>query len=164
MGLVSFLVKLSSPGPIFYSQKRVGKDGKIFTLYKFRTMVQDAEDLAGFEPAGREDERVTKVGRWLRRSRLDELPQVVNVLKGQMSLVGPRPENLYRVRLHKALRQLRLSIRPGITGLAQVRSFYDLHPRHKIKYDYLYIQRRSLLLNLYILARTIPVLVTKKGW
>jgi lipopolysaccharide/colanic/teichoic acid biosynthesis glycosyltransferase len=80
-----------------------------------------------------------------------------------MSLVGPRPENLYRVGKHKALQELRLAVKPGLTGLAQIRSFYDLNPNHKKKYDYLYIQRRSLLLNLYILAKTIPIVLLKKG-
>lgn len=161
--LISLLIKLTSPGLILYKQQRVGKDGKIFTLYKFRTMVKDAEKMAGFSPATENDPRVTKVGRFLRDTRLDEIPQLVNVILGQMSLVGPRPENLYRLENHKALQSLRLAVKPGLTGLAQIRSFYDLKPRHKIKYDYLYIQRRSLLLNLYILAKTIPVMLLKKG-
>jgi lipopolysaccharide/colanic/teichoic acid biosynthesis glycosyltransferase len=161
--LISVFIKLSSSGPILYTQERAGKDGKVFTLYKFRTMVQEAEN-SSLEPALENDSRVTGVGKWLRMTRLDELPQLLNVLKGQMSLVGPRPENLYRVGEHKALQGLRLAVRPGITGLAQIRSYYDLHPNHKIKYDYLYIQRRSLLLNLYILAKTIPVVLLKKGW
>jgi lipopolysaccharide/colanic/teichoic acid biosynthesis glycosyltransferase len=100
----------------------------------------------------------------LRQTRLDELPQLYNVLKGDMSLVGPRPENVYRVKLHKALQGLRLSVKPGLTGLAQIRSFYDLKPPKKIKYDYLYIQKRNLFLNLYILMKTIPVIFSKKGW
>ena len=162
--LVSLLIKITSPGPILYKQKRVGKDGKIFTLYKFRTMIQDAERTVGPVLASRDDPRVTKTGRILRRTRLDELPQLFNVLRGDMSLVGPRPERPHFVKRHKSLREIRLAVRPGLTGLAQIRSFYDLHPKHKIKYDYLYIQRRSLLLNLYILAKTIPVVFSKKGW
>jgi exopolysaccharide biosynthesis polyprenyl glycosylphosphotransferase len=162
--LIALLIKLTSRGPVLYKQPRAGKDGKIFTLYKFRTMIPDAEELSGLAPARRDDPRITKVGKWLRRTRLDELPQLLNVIKGQMSLVGPRPENLYRVDAHKGLQGLRLAVRPGITGLAQIRSFYDLNPKHKIKYDYLYIQQRSFLLNLYILAKTIPVIFSKKGW
>jgi lipopolysaccharide/colanic/teichoic acid biosynthesis glycosyltransferase len=161
--LTAILIKLTSEGPILYKQQRVGKDGKVFTLYKFRTMVKQAEKLSGFLPAVENDLRITKLGWWLRKTRLDELPQLINVLKNQMSLVGPRPENLYRVGEHKALQELRLAVKPGMTGLAQIRSFYDLNPKHKIKYDYLYIQRRSLLLNLYILAMTIPVVLLKKG-
>ena len=87
-----------------------------------------------------------------------------NILHGKMSLVGPRPENYYRVKLHPALQGLRLSVKPGLTGLAQIRTHYDLHPRHKTKYDYLYIQRRSVLLNVYILLKTIPVVFSKTGW
>jgi len=162
--IIPVLIRITSPGPILYKQKRVGKDGEIFTLYKFRTMVNDAEKLSGLAPARVDDSRVTPIGRVLRRARLDELPQLLNVLKGEMSLVGPRPENLYRVEIHKGLQGVRLAVKPGITGLAQIRSFYDLKPRHKIRYDYLYIQRRSLQLNLYILAKTVPVVLSKKGW
>ena len=164
MVLISLLIKLTSPGPVIYKQHRVGKDGKTFILYKFRTMAKDAEKIAGFSPATENDPRITRIGKWLRKTRLDELPQLRNVIKGQMSLVGPRPENLYRVETHKALQSLRLAVKPGLTGLAQIRSFYDLHPKHKVKYDFLYIQRRSLLLNIYILLQTIPVVFSRKGW
>jgi lipopolysaccharide/colanic/teichoic acid biosynthesis glycosyltransferase len=164
MFLIALLIKTSSPGPVIYRQQRAGKDGNVFTLYKFRTMINDAEKISGFLPATENDPRITKPGVWLRRIRFDELPQLFNILLGDMSLVGPRPENLCRVGEHKALRGLRLAVKPGLTGLAQIRSFYDLHPQQKIKYDYLYIQRRSLLLNLYILAKTIPVIFSKKGW
>ena len=161
---ISLLIKIFSPGPLFYKQKRVGKDGKIFTLYKFRTMVKDAEKELGPVLASRNDPRVTKVGRILRKTRLDEFPQLLNVLRGDMSLVGPRPERPHFVKQHKALHELRLVVKPGLTGLAQIRSFYDLKPRHKIKYDYLYIQKRSLLLNLYILMLTVPTIFSRKGW
>jgi lipopolysaccharide/colanic/teichoic acid biosynthesis glycosyltransferase len=126
-------------------------------------MINDAEKQLGPVLATENDPRVTKVGRFLRDTRLDEIPQLLNVILGQMSLVGPRPERPYFVKRHKALMEIRLAVRPGLTGLAQVRNAYDLHPNHKIKYDYLYIQRRSLLLNLYILAKTIPVVLLKKG-
>ncbi len=162
--LIFLLIKITSPGSILYKQERVGKDGKVFTLYKFRTMVKDAEKRVGPILASRDDPRITKVGKLLRTTRLDELPQLYNVLRGDMSLVGPRPERPHFVKLHKSLRELRLTVRPGITGLAQIRSFYDLKPTHKIKYDYLYIQQRSLLLNLYTLAKTIPVIFSRKGW
>ncbi len=162
--VISLLIKITSPGPVLYKQKRVGKDGKVFTLYKFRTMIENAEKKVGPVLASREDPRVTKVGKILRTTRLDELPQLLNVLRGEMSLVGPRPERLHFVKQHKALHELRLAVKPGLTGLAQIRSFYDLKPQHKIKYDYLYIQRRNLLLNLYILIKTIPIVLSKKGW
>lgn len=162
--LISLLIKITSPGPVLYKQKRVGKDGKVFTLYKLRTMIENAEKKGGPVLASQEDPRVTKVGKILRRTRLDELPQLLNVLRGEMSLVGPRPERLHFVKQHKVLHELRLAVKPGLTGLAQIRSFYDLKPQHKIKYDYLYIQRRNLSLNLYILIKTIPILLSKKGW
>jgi len=164
MLLISILIKLTSPGSVLYKQQRVGKDGKTFILYKFRTMVKDAEKMSGFTPATTDDPRITKVGKLLRRLRLDELPQLFNILQGKMSLVGPRPENLYQVGKHKSLQGLRLAVKPGLTGLAQVNNFYDLHPKHKIKYDYLYIQRRTLGLNLKIMLQTIPVIFSKKGW
>lgn len=164
MLVVAVAIKLTSPGPILYRQERVGKGGKLFALYKFRTMIQDAEKHVGPVWAAKDDARVTPVGRILRRTRLDELPQLFNILKGDMSLVGPRPERPFFVERHKALQGVRLAVKPGLTGLAQVRSYYDLKPAHKVKYDYLYIQKRSLLLNIYILLQTIPVLFAKKGW
>ncbi|MHC5060942.1 MAG: sugar transferase [Planctomycetota bacterium] len=164
MFLVSLLNKLTSPGPVFYKQQRVGKDGKAFTLYKFRTMVNDAEKTIGPVLAEQDDPRITKMGKVLRTTRFDELPQLFNVLLGQMSLVGPRPERPHFVKLHKALQGLRLAVKPGLTGLAQIRNYYDLHPKHKIKYDYLYIQKRTLALNIKIMLQTIPVIFSKKGW
>jgi len=164
MAVAALAIKLSSPGPVFYRQQRVGRGGKLFELFKFRTMINDAEKHVGPVWASKDDGRVTRVGRILRRMRVDELPQLYNILRGDMSLVGPRPERPYFVERHKALQGARLAVKPGLTGLAQVRSFYDLKPAHKVRYDYLYIQNRSLLLNAYILLRTVPVLFTKKGW
>jgi lipopolysaccharide/colanic/teichoic acid biosynthesis glycosyltransferase len=160
----ALLIKLTSSGPVFYRQERVGQGGRLFTLCKFRTMIDDAEKDVGPVWAARDDDRVTPVGRILRRMRIDELPQIYNVLRGDMSLVGPRPERPFFVERHKALQGVRLVVKPGLTGLAQVRSFYDLKPAHKVRYDYLYIQNRSLFLNISILLRTIPVLFAKKGW
>jgi len=164
MVVTTALIKLTSRGPVLYRQERVGRRGRIFGLYKFRTMIEDAERHVGPVLASKDDERVTRVGRILRRTRLDELPQLYNILCGHMSLVGPRPERPFFVQRHKALQGIRLTVKPGLTGLAQVRSFYDLKPAHKVKYDYLYIQKRSLLLNIYILLQTIPVVFTKQGW
>ena len=162
--LFSILVKILSPGPILYKQERVGRQGRLFTLYKFRSMIEDAERHVGPVWADQEDDRVTSIGRVMRKMRIDELPQLINVLKGDMSLVGPRPERPFFVNRHKALQGVRLAVRPGLTGLAQIRAFYDLRPEHKLKYDYLYIQNRSLLLNLSILLKTIPVVIRKTGW
>lgn len=164
MLVVALLVRIFSSGTILYRQARVGKDGRIFTLYKFRTMVNNAEEHTGPVWAAEDDPRVTSIGRILRRTRLDELPQLFNVLWGDMSLVGPRPERPHFVKQHKVLQGIRLAVKPGLTGLAQVRSFYNLKPEHKIKYDYLYIRKRCLLLNLYVLLQTLPVIFSKKGW
>jgi lipopolysaccharide/colanic/teichoic acid biosynthesis glycosyltransferase len=164
MLVIALLIRIVCGGPTLYKQKRVGKNGKVFTLYKFRTMVNGAEEHTGPVWATEDDSRVTPIGSILRKTRLDELPQLFNVLRGDMSLVGPRPERPYFVSQHKALQGIRLTVKPGLTGLAQVRSFYNLKPDHKLRYDHLYIQRRSLLLNLYILLQTIPVILSKKGW
>lgn len=164
LAMTSFLIKVTSRGSIIYRQRRVGKKGKIFILYKFRTMVSNAEQKWGLLPASEGDERVTFIGKLLRKTHIDELPQLFNVLNGDMSLVGPRPENIYRVNLHTALQGIRLAVKPGITGLAQIRGLYDLKPDHKLKYDYLYIQSRSFRLNIYIILKTIPVLFRKSGW
>ena len=116
MLVATVLVKLSSAGPVLYKQNRVGERGRIFTLYKFRTMVNNAEKHTGPVWAAKDDDRVTPLGRIFRRARLDELPQLFNVLKGDMSLVGPRPERPYFVSRHKALQGVRLVVKPGITG------------------------------------------------
>jgi lipopolysaccharide/colanic/teichoic acid biosynthesis glycosyltransferase len=163
IAVASLLIKLSSPGAVLYKQVRVAKNGGIFTLYKFKTMIDNAEENSGPVWAAENDPRVTKIGRFLRDTRLDELPQLINVIKSDMSLVGPRPERPHFVKLHKSLRQIRLAVKPGLTGFAQIRSLYDLHPKHKARYDYLYIQKRSFLLNLYILTMTIPVMFSRRG-
>jgi len=163
IGLAALCIKLTSSGSVFYKQKRIAKDGKIFTLYKFRTMVHNAEHESGPVLAAKNDLRVTKIGRVLRETRIDEIPQLINVISGQMSLVGPRPERPHFVKCHQSLRETRLAVKPGVTGLAQIRNHYDLHPKHKIKYDALYIQRRSLVLNMYILYKTIFVVLSRKG-
>jgi len=164
MLLIGLVIKVFCGGPVLYKQKRVGINGNIFILYKFRTMRNGAEDHTGPVLAAKDDFRVTRIGRVLRQTRLDELPQLFNVLRGDMSLVGPRPERPFFVKQHKTLQGVRLAVKPGLTGLAQIRSFYDLKPDHKVRYDYLYIQKRSLLLNLYILLKTIPVIFCQKGW
>ncbi len=163
--VIVVLVRLSSPGPVIYRQRRVTRGGKLFLLYKFRTMVGNAERGTGPVLARPDDPRVTPIGRFLRRTRLDELPQLLNILRGDMSLVGPRPERPYFVRRHKELQGARLSVKPGLTGLAQINGCYDLKPRHKVRYDRLYIRKRSVWLNVYILLKTIPVVLWRRnGW
>ncbi len=166
---IGLLIRLTSPGPAIYRQQRVGQHGRIFTLYKFRTMYVDAEARTGPVWAAKDDPRVTPIGRWLRRWRLDEVPQFWNVLKGEMSLVGPRPERPYFV--EKLSREIPLynrrhRVKPGITGWAQVRWKYDSSlddVRQKVKFDLFYIENMSLRMDLKILFRTIYTMLAGKG-
>ena len=162
-------IKLTSPGPILYRQRRVGRDGVVFNCYKFRTMRADAEADIGPTWALDNDPRITPVGRFLRMSRLDEIPQLWNVLRGDMSLVGPRPE---RPEFVGGLRQeipyynLRHTVRPGITGWAQIRYKYGSSiedAREKLRYDLFYIKNMSLGLDLLVFLQTIKVILWAKG-
>ncbi len=161
--LVAILIWLDSRGPIFFLQERVGKKGRVFTLYKFRSMIPDAERDTGPVWAQPDDRRVTPLGRILRKLRIDEIPQFLNVLKGEMSLVGPRPERPYFVEQLKhevSFYARRLLVRPGITGWAQVRHRYDRSledVKEKIKYDLYYLENMSLTLDFKIVLRTILV-------
>jgi exopolysaccharide biosynthesis polyprenyl glycosylphosphotransferase len=162
-------VKLSSRGPVLYRQERVGLWGREFTIAKFRTMVKDAEKMTGPVWASEDDPRITRVGRFLRRTRLDELPQLWNVIKGDMALVGPRPERRFFVeslREKIPLYDSRHSVRPGLTGWAQVRHAYaasDDDARTKLSYELFYILNRSLTFYLTILMETVKVLVFQRG-
>jgi exopolysaccharide biosynthesis polyprenyl glycosylphosphotransferase len=167
--LISLLIKLTSPGPVLYRQKRVGRNGSVFTCYKFRTMRADAEADVGPTWAGDDDPRVTRVGRWLRLTRLDEVPQLWNVLRGDMGFVGPRPERpefvawLTREIPYYHLRHI---IRPGITGWAQVRYQYGAsleEAREKLKYDLYYIKNISLSLDLLIVSESAKTIVLGRG-
>ncbi|MGE5599091.1 MAG: exopolysaccharide biosynthesis polyprenyl glycosylphosphotransferase [Bacteroidota bacterium] len=163
--LAAVAIKLDSPGPVLYRQKRVGRGNKEFTIYKLRTMVQDAEK-DGPKWAERDDGRVTPVGRLLRLTRIDELPQFWNVLIGEMSLVGPRPERKCFVRefvKEDPRFAWRTMVKPGITGWAQVNGGYDLKPVEKLAYDLEYIQGFSLGLELKIILRTIGVIFRGDG-
>ncbi len=163
------VIKITSPGPAIYRQTRVGKDGKLFDLFKLRTMVIDAEDQTGPVWAKEDDPRITPFGKFLRKSRVDEIPQLVNVLLGQMSLIGPRPERPEFVdKLSREIvdYQKRLNVRPGITGLAQIKQSYDAtikDVRRKVKFDILYIKRMCFLTDLRILLGTISVVLTGRG-
>ena len=167
--ITSMLIKLTSKGPVLYSQIRVGKDGKHFNIYKFRTMKVDAEKTTGPVWAAKNDSRLTPIGGILRKSRIDEIPQFVNVLKGEMSLVGPRPERPMFVEQLKTQicdYEKRLDVKPGITGLAQVWHRYDEtleDVRKKIKYDVLYIRKACFWTDIRILLRTFLVVFTGSG-
>ncbi len=157
-------IRLSSKGPAIFKQKRVGQDGEEYTLYKFRTMVADAEKHTGPVLASESDERITPLGRWLRATRLDESPQLFNVLKGDMSLVGPRPERAFFVDDFRETvpgYDLRFSVKPGITGLAQVAGGYSTTVERKLRFDLMYIFDYSLLMDIQILFRTVLVMIDK---
>jgi exopolysaccharide biosynthesis polyprenyl glycosylphosphotransferase len=160
---------LTSPGPLFYHQKRVGQGGKIFNIIKFRTMIPNAEQNTGAVWAKADDDRITWVGRLLRRTRLDELPQFINILRGEMSLVGPRPERPEFV--EGLARQLpfyraRHAVRPGITGWAQVKYHYGNtleDSKVKLEYDLYYVKHLSFLQDLRIMLQTIPLMIQLAG-
>jgi exopolysaccharide biosynthesis polyprenyl glycosylphosphotransferase len=168
MALIAWGVRRDSPGPALYAQERVGQYGKLFHLLKFRTMRTDAEK-AGPQWASAKDPRVTRLGRFLRRTRLDELPQLWCVLKGDMSLVGPRPERehfISQLRYEVPLYLRRLKMKPGLTGWAQVKHHYDANiedVKTKVLFDLWYFENMSLTLDLVILVRTVWVVVSGKG-
>lgn len=164
--IIMILIKLDSKGPIFYRQERVGKNKKVYNICKFRSMYVGAEDKTGPVLATPNDERITKVGRTLRLWRLDELPNLFNVLCGHMSLVGPRPERPNFVKEFEQTipgYQMRFKVRPGITGLAQINAPYDVPPQIKFLYDILYINNYTLFLDFKIMLRTLLVILRREG-
>jgi len=167
--LVSIFIKLDSKGPVLFKQDRIGMNNKIFRIYKFRSMYLDAERHTGPVWSKKDDPRVTRVGRIMRQLRIDEIPQFFNVLKGEMSLVGPRPERPYFVDMlsqQLPYYRRRLKVRPGITGWAQVKHKYDESiedVKIKLRYDLFYIENMSLRMDIKILARTILVVLFGKG-
>jgi sugar transferase (PEP-CTERM system associated) len=167
--LIALAIRLSSPGPVMFRQQRVGRRGEVFTLYKFRTMAQDAEATTGAVWAEKDDPRITKVGKFLRATRLDEIPQLWNVLLGDMGFVGPRPERPEFVQwLEEKIPyyNLRHILRPGITGWAQVRYRYGAsiaEAQEKLQYDLYYIKHLSLALDLLIMFETIKTIIHRRG-
>ncbi|MCH5279568.1 MAG: sugar transferase [Christensenellaceae bacterium] len=165
MMVIAVCVRVDSPGEIIFRQERLGKDGVAFVIYKFRSMRIDAEDN-GPRWAKENDPRCTKVGTRLRLSRLDELPQLVNILKGEMSFVGPRPEReCFYIEFEKTIPGFskRLAVKPGLTGLAQVMGGYELAPKEKLAYDMQYIAERSPMLDIKCLLMTPKIMFTHDG-
>ncbi len=150
-------IRLTSKGPVFFRQERIGLGGRPFTVWKFRTMV------VGDNPAIPDPDRITAVGRLLRRWSLDELPQLINVARGEMSIVGPRPTLAYQVERYDEEQRRRLAVPPGLTGLAQVEGRNELPWPERIRLDVQYVERASLALDLRILARTLPSLLSGRG-
>ncbi len=158
-GLCALVVKVTSPGPVFFRQERVGMDGELFQVVKFRTMRHGVEQNPIFPDAS----FITAAGRRLRRLSLDELPQLINVARGQMSVVGPRPTLPYQVERYSARERQRLSVKPGVTGLAQVRGRNSITWAERIEHDLEYVQRQSPWLDLRILWQTGRAVLTGTG-
>lgn len=173
MLVISLMIKSDSKGPAIFKQTRVGKDGALFTIYKFRTMVKNAEELFKLDIdkdnigslvfQDKNDSRITGVGQVLRRTSLDELPQLINVLVGNMSLVGPRPEIPDVTDYYNEMQRLRLMVKPGITGLAQVSGRGEIELDKTIEYDLQYIKNFSIWQDISILIRTVAVVFKRKG-
>ncbi|MBS5450510.1 MAG: sugar transferase [Coriobacteriia bacterium] len=165
MAIIACKIKAESPGPVIFAQRRVGLDGKVFKIYKFRSMRTDAE-VAGAQWATEDDPRVTKTGKFLRKTRLDEIPQFWNVVRGDMSLIGPRPERpAFHEEFEKRIHgwSQRTMVRPGVTGLAQVSGGYDLLPKEKALFDITYIENRSLKMDWGIIWHTLKTMITGEG-
>jgi lipopolysaccharide/colanic/teichoic acid biosynthesis glycosyltransferase len=163
MLVIALAIRLEDGGPALLRQRRVGYHGEDFDLLKFRTMVTDAHKVGTGWLIAERDPRITRVGRVLRKWSLDELPQMVNVLRGEMSIVGPRPTLRYQVDQYTAFQRRRLEVKPGITGWAQIRGRNSLRWPERIELDVWYVEHRSLRLDLLILARTVPMVLRPTG-
>jgi lipopolysaccharide/colanic/teichoic acid biosynthesis glycosyltransferase len=163
LAVAAILIKLESRGPVFYRQRRVGRAGEPFELWKLRTMVPGAESMGAGIYVVEGDSRITRVGRVLRRFSLDELPNLINVIKGEMAVVGPRPTVQEQVDRYSERQRRRLDVRPGITGWAQVKGRASLPWPERIELDVWYVEHRSLSLDLRILAKTVRLLATGHG-
>ena len=165
MIILGILIKIDSKGPALFKQERLGKDGVPFMMYKFRSMLLDAEEN-GPQWAEKDDDRCTHLGRILRKCRLDELPQLWNILKGEMSFVGPRPERSYfydKFETYIPGFRKRLMVKPGLTGYAQVNGGYELEPEEKLAYDMEYIEKMSIGMDLMCILKTARLVFTHEG-
>jgi lipopolysaccharide/colanic/teichoic acid biosynthesis glycosyltransferase len=163
LALAMLAIRLESPGPVIYSQPRAGLDGEVFEVLKLRTMVDGAEHVGAGLSIDANDSRITRVGAFLRRTSLDELPNLVNVLRGEMSLIGPRPTLPAQVAQYSPRQRGRLAIRPGITGWAQVNGRASLPWEERIELDLFYISHRSLALDVRIVGRTVAMVLGGSG-
>ena len=165
IAIFGILIKIEDKGPITYKQERLGKCGRRFYIYKLRSMRTDAEKF-GAQWAEKDDPRITKVGKFIRKTRIDEIPQLFNILKGDMGLIGPRQERPnFTVQFNEEIPGFinRLAIKPGLTGWAQVNGGYEITPEEKLKEDIYYIKNRSILLDFKILFKTVKVVLTGDG-
>lgn len=163
IAIIGICIRLDSPGPIFFRQERIGKDGRPFRSYKFRSMVDKATSMGLGLNVSVDDDRITRVGKILRNTSLDEIPQLFNVLLGQMSLVGPRPTLEYQVKAYDAYQRRRLLVKPGITGWAQINGRNAIPWEERIRLDVWYVDHWSLWLDCKILARTLKTVLKREG-
>ncbi len=161
--LIALAIKITSPGEVFFKQQRLGLNGKIFWMYKFRSMIPNAVNIGAGMFVEKDDPRITPVGKLLRKTSLDELPQLLNIIRGEMSLVGPRPAPLHHLDKYDARQRKRLAVKPGITGWAQVRGRLALYWPERIELDLWYIENYSFWLDLRILAETVLVVFSRRG-
>ena len=163
--IFGMLIKIEDRGPILYKQERLGKHGREFYVYKLRSMRTDAEKF-GAQWAEKDDPRITKVGKFIRKTRIDEIPQLINILKGDMGIIGPRPErSVFTKEFEETFPNFvyRLAIKPGLTGWAQVNGGYEIGPGEKLEYDLYYIKNRSVMLDIKIVLMTAKVIFTGDG-
>ena len=159
--LTALLIRLETPGPAFFRQERAGKNGRPFRIFKFRSMAHVPKPVHGYQE--QDDPCITRVGHWLRRFSIDELPQLINVLIGEMSLIGPRPALPHQVERYDSRQRRRLQVRPGMTGWAQVNGRNNISWEEKIGFDLWYVEHHSLQIDLYILIKTIWVVLSQSG-
>ncbi len=163
MLIVAIIIRLESPGPVFFKQERIGKDGKLFVIYKFRSMVNNAEKMAKGQQLTQNDSRITAFGHFIRNWSIDELPQLINILIGDMSVIGPRPTIKRQVERYTDYHRKRLNMRPGVTGWAQVNGRNALPWAKRIDLDIWYVENYSLLLDLKIFLKTFKVALLREG-
>ena len=159
-----FLVKREDNGPAIFKQERIGRFGKPFYIYKFRSMIVDAEKNSAAQLASKDDKRITKVGKFIRPTRIDELPQFINIIKGEMSVVGPRPERKELIEKYSKYVEAfpyRTKVKAGLTGYAQIMGKYNSNPYNKLLYDLIYIQKFSVILDLKLILMTVKIMFVK---